>query len=98
MVNKMNQVEICCGSYQDGISAYKGGAKRIELNSALSVGGLTPSVVALRRLKKETDLKVMCMVRPRASGFCYDKTDTDIMMEEAKMLLEQGADGIVFGF
>ncbi len=98
MVNKMNQVEICCGSYQDGIAANQGGAKRIELNSALSVGGLTPSVVALRRLKKETDLKVMCMVRPRAGGFCYDKTDTAIMMEEAELLLENGADGIVFGF
>lgn len=94
----MNQVEICCGSYQDGIAAYQGGAKRIELNSALSVGGLTPSVVALRRLKKETDLKVMCMVRPRAGGFCYDETDTAIMMEEAELLLENGADGIVFGF
>ena len=94
----MNQVEICCGSYQDGIAAHQGGAKRIELNSALSVGGLTPSVVALRRLKKETDLKVMCMVRPRAGGFCYDETDTAIMMEEAELLLENGADGIVFGF
>lgn len=98
MVNKMNQVEICCGSYQHGMAAYKGGAKRIELNSALSVGGLTPSVVALRRLKKETDLKIICMVRPRAGGFCYDKTDTAIMMEEAQMFLEEGADGIAFGF
>ena len=42
-------IEICCGSYQDGIAAYKGGAKRIELNSALSVGGLTPSLASLIR-------------------------------------------------
>lgn len=34
-------VEICCGSYED---AYKGKAKRIELNSALYLGGLTPSL------------------------------------------------------
>ena len=33
-------VEICCGSYEDALMAYQGGAKRIELNSALFLGGL----------------------------------------------------------
>ena len=42
-------VEVCAGSYQDCLAAYRGGAQRAELNSALSVGGLTPSVAALRR-------------------------------------------------
>ena len=31
-------IEICCGSYEDAINAYRGGAKRIELNSALYLG------------------------------------------------------------
>ena len=66
-------VEVCAGSYQDCLAAYRGGAQRAELNSALSVGGLTPSVAALRRAKQETSLKIICMVRPRAAGFCYDK-------------------------
>ena len=35
-------VEICCGSYSDALSAAHAGATRIELNSALSLGGLTP--------------------------------------------------------
>lgn len=38
------------------------------------------------------------MVRPRAGGFCYDEAETKIMMEEARLLLENGADGIAFGF
>ena len=37
-------IEICCGSYEDALNAYYGGAKRIELNSALHLGGLTPSI------------------------------------------------------
>ena len=91
-------VEICTGSYADCMAAFHGGAERVELNSALSVGGLTASVAVLRRVKKETTLKVICMVRPRAGGFCYDEAETKIMMEEARQLLENGADGIAFGF
>ncbi|MDO4467264.1 MAG: copper homeostasis protein CutC [Bacillota bacterium] len=91
-------IEICTGSYQDCLAAYKGGAKRVELNSALSVGGLTPSLSTLIRVKNETDLKVICMVRPRAAGFCYDKDDKNIMMDDARLFLEHGADGIAFGF
>lgn len=91
-------IEICAGSYQDCITAYKGGAQRVELNSALSVGGLTPSIATLKRVKKETSLKVICMVRIRAAGFCYDKDDIELMLEQAKLLLENGADGIAFGF
>lgn len=34
-------VEICCGSYYDCLQAYKGKADRVELNSALYMGGLT---------------------------------------------------------
>lgn len=91
-------VEICTGSYADCMAAFHGGAERVELNSALSVGGLTASVAVLRRVKKETTLKVICMVRPRAGGFCYGEAETKIMMEEARLLLENGADGIAFGF
>ena len=91
-------IEVCAGSYQDCIAAYQGKAKRVELNSALSVGGLTPSVASLVRVKKETDLTVICMVRPRAAGFCYEKEDVEIMFEDAKILLDHGADGIAFGF
>ena len=41
-MSKNLEVEICCGSYYDTLQAWKGGAKRVELNSALHLGGLTP--------------------------------------------------------
>ncbi len=93
-----NILEVCCGSYYDAQQAYLGGAKRIELNSALSIGGLTPSIVVLDRIKKEFNIEVVCMVRVRGAGFCYDTLDCEIMFEEAELLLNHGADGIVFGF
>lgn len=91
-------VEVCAGSYDDCIAASKGKADRVELNSALSVGGLTPTEAVLKRVKKDTDLCVICMVRDRAAGFCYPESEKEIMFEQAKALLDAGADGLAFGF
>ena len=90
-------VEICCGSYEDALNAYKGKAKRIELNSALYLGGLTPSLASLKLTKKNTNLKVITMVRPRGAGFYYNDIEFEVMKEDARCLLENGADGIAFG-
>lgn len=90
-------VEICCGSYEDALNAYHGKAKRIELNSALHLGGLTPSLASLLLTKKNTDLKVITMVRPRGAGFYYNEYEFEVMKEDARLMLDNGADGIAFG-
>lgn len=90
-------IEICCGSYEDALAAYRGGAKRIELNSALYLGGLTPSLGVLRLCKENTDLKVIAMVRPRGAGFCYREAEFETMKTDAELLMLNGADGIAFG-
>lgn len=91
-------IEICCGSYYDALQAAKGGAKRIELNSALMLGGLTPSTATLKLIKQNIpDLKVITMVRPRGAGFCYGREEFQVMEEECYELLKAGADGIAFG-
>ena len=90
-------IEICCGSYYDALQAYKGGAKRIELNSGLHLGGLTPSLGSLKLTKANTDLKVICMVRTRGAGFHYLNEDFETMLEDCRTLMQNGADGIAFG-
>lgn len=90
-------VEICCGSYEDALNAYRGGASRVELNSGLHLGGLTPSLGTLILTKKNTDLKIMAMVRPRGAGFHYTDDEFRVMKQDAISLMEHGADGIVFG-
>ncbi|WP_300385104.1 copper homeostasis protein CutC [Clostridium sp.] len=92
------QIEICCGSYYDALQSYKGGAKRIELNSALHLGGLTPSLASLIMTKQNTNLKVISMVRPRGGGFAYNKEDVELIFQDAKILMENGSDGLAFGF
>lgn len=89
--------EICCGSYYDAKQAALGGAARIELNSALMLGGLTPTAATVAMVKADLDLKVISMVRPRGAGFCYGDEDFAVMERECREVLGAGADGAAFG-
>lgn len=91
-------LEVCCASADDVIEAYKAGADRVELNSSLFHGGLTPSIGSLITAKQKAGIKIMAMVRPREGGFCYTDTEFEVAMNDARALLANGADGIVFGF
>ena len=91
-------VEICCGSYEDCLRAERGGAKRVELNSALFLGGLTPSIATVKKVLRNTSLEVIAMVRPRGAGFCYLESEIEVMMQDAEEMLRLGVDGLAFGF
>ena len=91
-------LEVCCGSVDDVLEAERGGADRVELNSSLMFGGLTPSIGELITAKRLSGLPVMAMVRPRQAGFCYTEAEYATALADAEALLENGADGLVFGF
>ena len=97
MINNI-LIEICCGSVDDCITAQKANADRIELNHALEMGGMTPSLATLKLAKKHVNIPICCMVRPRGYGFNYTDLQYEVMKQEAKELIDAGADGIVFGF
>lgn len=63
-------LEICCGSFSDVKTAYENGADRVELNSALYMGGLTPTLANLIYAKENCNIPVVAMVRSRGGGFC----------------------------
>ena len=58
-------VEICCGSLEDALEAERGGADRVELCSALFLGGLTPSLGTIIEAKARLKIPIMVMIRPR---------------------------------
>lgn len=91
-------VEVCTGSLQDVITACRFPIARIELNTALELGGLTPSAGLFLKAKEESSVPLMCMVRPRGAGFSYAESEYEQMLNDAQWLLKHGADGIVFGF
>lgn len=95
MANILLEIVVC--TVEDCIAAESGGADRIELCAAIATGGLTPSLGTLLETKKRVKIPVMAMVRPRAGGFCYSEEDFTVMQRDAALLVEHGADGIVFG-
>jgi len=66
-------VEICVDSVQSALIAEKSGANRIELCSALALGGLTPSWGLIEKAAKELSINIHVLIRPRGGDFTYSK-------------------------
>ena len=90
-------LEIVASTVNDCRAAESGGADRVELCAAIGTGGLTPSLGTLIETKKRVRIPLMAMLRPRAGGFCYSEEEFVSMRRDAALLVEHGADGIVFG-
>jgi len=90
-------LEICCGSIDDALQAQAGGAQRVELCSALFLGGLTPSIGTMQHARQQLKIPIIAMVRARGGGFCYTDAEFATMERDVEALLAAGADGIVFG-
>ncbi len=90
-------LEVPVASLNDALVAQDGGADRLELNAALFLGGLTPSLGTLIEVKAAVRLPIIVMVRPRPGGFAYDEADFKVMQRDVDVVLEHGADGIAFG-
>ncbi|MGE3831643.1 MAG: copper homeostasis protein CutC [Parvibaculaceae bacterium] len=89
-------LEVCVDDAAGLVAAVAGGADRIELTSALELGGLTPSP-ALMALAAEARIPVYVMIRPRAGNFVYSPVEEDQMRREIDVVREIGLSGIVIG-
>lgn len=91
-------IEICIDSLDSALAAREGGARHVELCSALIAGGLTPGLGLVRLIRKQVPIELNVILRPRGGDFLYTPEEYAVMKEDAKILKEEGADGIVFGF
>ncbi|HHV68003.1 copper homeostasis protein CutC [Brucella intermedia] len=89
-------LEVCVDSAEGLHSAIEGGADRIELCSALELGGLTPSQ-ALMELASRVPIPVYAMIRPRAGSFCFSADDEGIMTADIGNARNAGLAGVVVG-
>ncbi len=90
-------LEVCTGSLQSVINAVKGGAQRIELCSALSLDGLTPSLGLIKTVRKMfPKLTIHTLIRVREGDFCYNEGEIKVMETDIKEILSY-TDAIVCG-
>lgn len=90
-------VEVCVDSVESAIAAEAGGANRLELCSALVLGGITPSLALYRRIRREVTIPVHVLIRCRHGDFIYNEYEKDIMADSISLFVQEGANGVVFG-
>lgn len=90
-------IEICTDCVEGAIMAQKYAAKRIELCSGLSVGGLTPSFGLIEKCVLSSSIEVHVLIRPREGDFNYSKSEIELMKSDIKVAKKAGAIGVVFG-
>ena len=90
-------LEVCVDSVESAVAAWKGGADRLELCADLVIGGTTPSEALFRRVRREVDLPIRVMIRPRFGDFLYTGDEFQIMLDCVSSFKNLGADGIVTG-
>jgi copper homeostasis protein len=89
--------ELCAESIQACLAAREGGADRIELCTALSEGGLTPSHGLTRSAVLRSGLPVHILLRPRGGDFLYTEDEFALMREDLLHARTLGASGFVLG-
>jgi copper homeostasis protein len=91
-------IEIATTDFASTEAAIKGGADRIELCSALTEGGLTPSFGLIKRCREKFNRAIFPIIRPRAGDFLYSDGEYSIIKNEVALCKELGCDGVVIGF
>jgi len=94
---KRYTLEVCCETLADVLAADVGGADRIELCSALDLGGLTPSLGLLLATRSAVHLPVWVMIRPRAGDFVYSADEVAVMVRDIELCRGAEPAGFVFG-
>ncbi len=89
-------LEVCVDSVDGLDAAVAGGADRIELCSALSVGGLTPSC-GFMRTAAAAPVPVRAMIRPRPGRFVFTQAEVDVMRRDIDAARAAGLAGVVIG-
>ena len=89
-------LEVCVDDVAGLEAAVDGGADRVELCSALALGGLTPSL-GLMDVAGTFDIPCNAMIRPRGGDFVYSEEEIDVMLADIGAARTAGLAGVVLG-
>jgi len=89
--------EVCANGLQSAINAEIAGADRIELCENLEVGGVTPTLELMMKVRESTHLPIHVLIRPRAGDFNYAEEEFQIMIESIQSCKKLKMEGVVLG-
>ncbi|MDE5909133.1 MAG: copper homeostasis protein CutC [Lachnospiraceae bacterium] len=90
-------LECCVDSVESALAAEAGGADRLELCSALIIGGISPGMALFEQIRQCTKIPVRVLLRPRFGDFLYTEYEFEILKREVELFRQAGAEGIVIG-
>ena len=90
-------IEIAVETFKEAFTAHQHEVTRIEVCSALDLGGLTPSMALIEMCVFATDVQVYAMIRPRAGHFYYFGNEISEMIRDIQLARQAGAHGVVLG-
>ena len=90
-------LEIAANSVASALAAQEGGAGRVELCTALELGGLTPSHAQIALARERLRIPLYVLIRPRAGDFLYNALECEVMQRDIEACVALGCDGVVLG-
>lgn len=90
-------LEVAANSVASALAAQAGGAHRVELCTALELGGLTPSHAQIAIARARLRIPLYVLVRPRAGDFLYGDEEFETMRRDVEACAALGCDGVVLG-
>lgn len=93
----ISMIEIIATTIEDAKRIEKSGCSRIELVSALTEGGLTPSYSLIKNVVQAVNMPVNVMIRPHAKSFIYTPEEIQLMKEDILIAKDLKANGVVLG-
>lgn len=90
-------LEICVDSLESAMAAVRGGAQRLEVCSALSLGGVTPSSGLILGIRQQSQIEISVLIRPRAGDFVYTGSEFATMQKEILHVKQLGVESVALG-
>jgi copper homeostasis protein len=91
-------LEVIVVSLQDAIEAEAGGADRLEMVSALELGGLTPDIELVKDVLQRAKIPVRVMLRATPDMWSGGRAEKRILKSSAEAFAALPIDGLVLGF
>lgn len=93
----MAKLEVACFNLESALIAQENGADRVEFCAEMHLGGITPSLELIKEARKQLNIDLFVMIRPRGGSFVYSEKEFEMMRNQILEIKKLDVNGFVFG-